>query len=99
MKSLIIASAMTLLTIVGTAHATHELKSAPVANEESDGHISWHEFRHELLAYPSVNASMNQEGVITIIGHTNSRYGKNEIDRLANRVRGATEVDNSILTD
>lgn len=99
MKTLIIASAFILMTPVGTVHATHELKNLPVTQEEVDGHISWHEFRHELLAYPSVNASMSQDGVITVTGHTDSVYGKRQIDGLANRVRGATDVNNLIVTD
>lgn len=99
MKTLIIASVFTLLTTVGIVHATDELEKAPVAQEEVDSHISWHEFKHEILAYPSVSASMSQDGVITVIGHTENMVDKSKIGELASRVSGATDVNNNIFTD
>ena len=99
MKTLIVASAFTLLTTVGVVHATDELEKPPVALDEVDSHISWHEFRHELLAFPGVNASMDHDGVITVVGHTKSLYDKRQIGNLATKVRGATNVNNRILTD
>ena len=99
MKALIAATVLTFLVTSGNAFATHELAQPPADQEPADTHISWHEFRHDLGAYPGVNAFMDKNGIVTLSGHTNSAYEKAQLNRLAIRVRGASDVKNRILTD
>ncbi len=99
MKALIAATVLTFLVTSGNAFAAHELAQPPANQEPADTHISWHEFRHDLGAYPSVIASMDKNGIVTLSGHTDSAYEKAQLNRLASRVTGASEVKNLILTD
>ncbi len=99
MKALIAATVLTFLVTSGNAFATHELAQSPADQEPADTHISWHEFRHDLGAYPSVIASMDKNGIITLSGHTDSSYEKAQLNRLAKRVKGASDIKNRILTD
>ena len=99
MKVIIAATVLASLVTFGNAFASHELVQPSVDQEPVDTHISWHEFKHELGSYPSVNASMDDNGVITLIGHTDSSYEKAQLNKLAMRVSGASDVINRILTD
>ena len=99
MRVFIAATALTFLLTLGNAFASHELVQPPADQDPDNPHISWHEFKHDLGSYPSVNAYMDDNGVITIIGHTDSAYEKSQLDKLAKRVSGASEVLNRILTD
>jgi len=67
--------------------------------EPSDGHISWHEFRHEVAVYPQVNATIDHHGVVTLAGHVESSIDKNLIEKLARKIRGATDVRQTIGSD
>lgn len=99
MKIFIAAAVLTSLVTFGNASASHELVQPPVDREPANTHISWHEFKHDLGSYPSVNAFMDKNGIITLSGHTDSAYEKAQLDRLAKRVLGASDVINRILTD
>lgn len=99
MKTLILATALTGLIATSSAFATHELKQTPDNQEPVDTHLSWHEFRHELLSFPSVIATIDEKGVITLSGHTDSAIEKSQLNKLAARVRGTSDVKNRILTD
>lgn len=99
MKVFIAAIVLASLVTFGNAFASHELVQPPVDQEPVNTHISWHEFKHDLGSYPSVIASMDENGIITLSGHTDSAYEKAQLDRLAKRVLGASDVKNRILTD
>ena len=99
MKKVISASIVTLLVLASPAYATHDLAKKPADQKPADSHISWHEFRHDLGSYPSVTASIDHHGVITLAGHADSSPQKQKINSLAIKVRGATEVNNLIGTD
>ena len=99
MKVFIAATILTSLITFGNAFAAHDLVQPPVEQEPANTHISWHEFRHELGAYPSVNAFMDKNGIITLTGHTDSVYGKAQLNKLARRVSGASDVKKWIGTD
>ncbi len=99
MKTLITATVLTSLIGFSTAHASHDMVKAPAKQLPADSHISWHEFRHDLGAFPGVTASIDHHGVITLAGHTDSATDKLKLDGLAVKVRGATEVVNLIGTD
>ena len=99
MKALITATVLTSLMTFGNASASHELVQPPTDQEPANTHISWHEFKHDLGSYPSVIASMDNNGIITLSGHTDSAYEKAQLDRLAKRVLGASDIKNRILTD
>ena len=99
-KLVSLAAAVSMPFIVGTVHASHELENQPQAPETSnDGHLSWHEFRHELGAYPTVTASMNHHGVITLAGHVDDSTDKLILERLAMKIRGATDIRSTIDSD
>ena len=99
-KLVSLAAAVSMPFIVGTVHASHELENQPQAPETSnDGHLSWHEFRHELGAYPTVTASMNHRGVITLAGHVDDSTDKLILERLAMKIRGATDIRSTIDSD
>ena len=99
-KMIVLAAVVSTQLIGGAVYASHELENqAAVPEATADGHMSWHEFRHELGVYPSVNAAMNHHGVITLSGHVDSSADKDVIERLASKIRGATDVKNLIGTD
>lgn len=89
--------------VIGSAYATHELVSKDNAPSKStapkipsDGHISWHEFRHDLVSYSRVSAMIDHHGVITLSGNVSSSTELMAIEKLASTVRGATDIKNRI---
>lgn len=85
--------------VVGSAYAAHELESkstAPVKKtapvEVGDGHISWHEFRHDLMSYSRVIARIDHHGVITLSGNVDNSTEIVAVEQLASKVRGATDI-------
>ena len=70
--------------------------TAPI--EASDGHLSWHEFRHDLISYSRVNARINHHGVITLSGNVDNSKDMVVVEQLASKVRGATDIKN-VLRD
>ncbi len=99
MKTLVAASIITLLFSAVPAYAEHDLAQKPAQQEPADPHISWHEFRHELVSYAGITASIDHHGVITLAGHADSSPEKQTVNNLAKKVRGATNVINLIGTD
>ncbi len=99
-KLITLAAVVSMPLVGGTAYAQHELENQPAMPEQNnDGHISWHEFRHELGVYPTANANMDHHGVITLSGHVDSGIEKNSLERIAMKVRGATDIKNLINID
>lgn len=83
-----------------SVYASHELENQSIAPEvASDGHISWHEFRHELNGYPSINAIIDNQGQVTLSGHLETAYESNIISNLASKIRGASKIINLIDVD
>lgn len=70
-----------------------------ITQERTDGHISWHEFMHELASYPQINAMMSDNGMITLTGHADGGMDRIRIADLASTVRGATEIRNNLTSD
>ena len=99
-KVLSLATFISMSLIGGAAYASHELENQPFMSEQdNDGHISWHEFRHELGAYPAINATIDRNGVIYLSGHVDSSFDSLLIERLAMKVRGAKALRISVDTD
>lgn len=99
-KMVALAAVVSSQLIGGAVYASHELENqAAVPEATSDGHMSWHEFRHELGVYPSVNAVIDHHGVITLTGHVDNSTDIHAIERLASKIRGATDVKNLIDAD
>ena len=99
-KLVTLAAIVSMPLIGGAAYASHELENQPqVSESSSDGHMSWHEFRHELGVFPSVTASMNHHGVITLAGHVDDSTDKLLLERLAMKIRGATDIRSTIDSD
>ncbi len=89
--------------VIGSAYAAHELVSKTTAPSNStdpvvpsDGHISWHEFRHDLVSYSRVDATMDHHGVITLTGNVDNSREMVAVEQLAAKVRGATDVKNIV---
>ncbi|MGQ7848044.1 BON domain-containing protein [Granulosicoccus sp. 3-233] len=99
MKLFIAVTLLALFVTFGNTYASHEIVQTPIQKDPVDTHISWHEFRHDLGSYPSVNATMDSSGIITLSGHTDSVYEKAQLGRLAMRVLGASDIRNMIFTD
>lgn len=99
MKTLVGAVLITSVLASGMAVAEHELGQPKKAEVEQDQHLSWHEFRHELGSYPQIQANMTHEGIVFLNGHADSASEKQQVEKLARRVRGAVEVRSLILTD
>ena len=99
MKTLVSASIITLLFSTVPVYAEHDLVQKPAQQEPADPHISWHEFRHDLVSYAGITASIDHHGVITLAGHADSSPEKRKVYQLAMKVRGATKVINLIGTD
>ena len=85
--------------LAGTAYASHELETNSAPKAISDGHMSWHEFRHELTAYPSVNAVIDSQGRVTLTGHVESSIEASAIEALASKIRSASQIINRIDSD
>ena len=99
-KMIALAAVVSTQLIGGAVYASHELENQAVVPEASaDGHMSWHEFRHELSAFAGVNASMNHHGVVTLSGHTDDSSQKNAIEMLASKIRGASDIRSTINAD
>lgn len=99
-KVLTLATIISMSLISGAAYASHELENqSSMSEQNNDGHISWHEFRHELGAYPAINATIDRNGVINLSGHVDSSFDSLLIEKLAMKVRGATDIRISIDTD
>ena len=98
-KIVALAAIVSTQLLGGVLYASHELEKQPAVPEATDGHISWHEFRHELGAFPSVNASMDHHGVVTPAGHTDDSLQKNLVEKLASKIRGATDIKSTISAD
>lgn len=99
MKSLIVPVFLTSIMGASLAYGSDKLPKADPEPIPVDSHITWHEFKHELSAYSSVMASMHSNGTVTITGHTDSNYEKNQIRGLAENITGATRVVNLVQTD
>ena len=65
---------------------------------QSDQHIAWHEFRHELISYPRVNAHITHDGIVILQGVVDNPHESVELEELASRVTGATQVVNRTKT-
>ena len=99
MKIIVTAVLITSVLASGMAVAEHELGQPKEAEVELDRHLSWHEFRHELGNYPQIQANMTHEGTVFLNGHANDSVEKQQVEKLARRIRGAVEVRNQISTD
>lgn len=83
-----------------SVYASHELGNQSTTPEVvSDGHISWHEFRHELGGYPGINAIMDSQGRVTLSGHLETSNESSIINTLASKIRGASKIINLIDVD
>lgn len=99
MKTLVGAIIITSVLASGMAIAEHELGQPKKVEVVQDTHLSWHEFRHELVSYTQVQANMTHEGTVFLTGHTDSALEKDQVGKLARRIRGAIKVSNQISTD
>ena len=97
---LLVTLPATLMLLIGASlsNADDTLLTQP-SMPDGDGHISWHEFRHELGAYPQASSAMDRDGVVWIRGHVDSGIDRNRLERLARKIRGATDIRNHLLTD
>ena len=98
-KIVALAAVVSTQLFGGVLYASHELEKQPAVAEATDGHISWHEFRHELGAFAQVNATMDHHGIVTLTGHTDDSTEKNLVEKLASKIRGATDIRSTISTD
>ena len=99
-KMIALAAVISSQLIAGSAYAAHDLGStSAMPATAGDGHISWHEFRHDLGAFPGVNASMDHHGVVMLSGHMESSVDLTKIAKLAAKIRGATDIKNTMLAD
>lgn len=94
---LILPIAVSLLSVPLLAGADDALPAASVAR--SDGHISWHEFLHELGSYPQARSTMSEDGVVSIYGHVDGGIERTRIEKLARKIRGATDVRSQLDSD
>ena len=99
-KMIALAAVVSTQLIGGAVYASHELENqAAVPDATADGHMSWHEFRHELGAFSGINASMDHHGIVTLSGHADDSGSKNMIERLASKIRGASDIRSTITAD
>ena len=99
-KMIALAAVISSQLIAGSAYAAHDLEGNSAMPEAAgDGHISWHEFRHDLGAYPGVSASMDHHGVVMLSGHMSSSVDLKKIAQLAAKIRGATDIKNHMMSD
>lgn len=94
----ILPATLALLTGASLTGADDALPAQP-SIVDGDRHISWHEFRHELNAYPQATSTMDRDGVVWIRGHVESGIERVRLERLARKVRGATDIRNHLQTD
>ena len=98
-KIIALAAVVSTQLIGGVVYASHELENQAAVAESTDGHMSWHEFRHELGVFVGVTASMDHHGVVTLAGHADDNSQKNLIERLASKIRGASDIRSTISAD
>lgn len=99
LKKITLASIVSSQLFGGALYASHELEKQPAIVEVTDGHISWHEFRHELGAFSQVNATIDHHGVVTLAGHIDDSSDRNMVEMLASKIRGATDIRSTITSD
>lgn len=99
LKMIAVVAVITTQLIAGTAYASHQLTTPKDTHAaKADGHISWHEFRQDVSSYPMVNASIDHFGVISLTGEVESAVDKAALERLASKVRGATDIQGTLST-
>lgn len=99
MKYRIIVIALASVIFSTASIASHELESNTQNLASPDGHISWHEFRHELIGFSGIEATISENGLVTLRGHVDDGIMKQNIEAIARKIRGATEIHNYIFTD
>lgn len=97
MKVLTVTTLLLLSSIFSVVNAKDALIEEPEPNQQSvqpDRHIAWQDFQQTLVRHPRIIANMTDDGAITLRGFVSSPFEGDDLEAMARRVTGATDVLN-----